>query len=107
MSYPTGLKPVFGAASFGKQAGRPFNDNESVQRCLDAVAANGIDTVDTAQIYGEGWSEEVLGECHAGTRFTIDTKAYGGIKPGSATEAGILEKGLESIKKLDVKQVRQ
>ena len=100
----TGITPVFGAASFSREKGLPFQTREEVAAVLDVLAKNDIHNIDTAQSYGQGWSEEVLGECGAGDRFTIDTKAYGGIKEGSATEDGIVEKGLESIKKLGVKK---
>jgi len=101
----TGLTPVFGAASFSREPGLPFASSEEVAAVLDVLAKNDIHNIDTAQSYGQGWSEEVLGECKAGDRFTIDTKAYGGIREGSATEDGIVEKGLESVKKLGVKKV--
>lgn len=101
----TGLTPVFGAASFSREPGLPFRSREEVAAVLDVLAKNDIHNIDTAQSYGQGWSEEVLGECNAGDRFTIDTKAYGGIREGSATEDGIVEKGLESVKKLGVKKV--
>jgi aflatoxin B1 aldehyde reductase len=101
----TGITPVFGAASFSKEKGRPFSTHEAVTAVLDVLAKNDIKNIDTAQVYGAGWSEEVLGECGAGDRFVIDTKAYGGIKEGSATEEAIVEKALESVKKLGVKKV--
>jgi len=101
----TGITPIFGAASFSKEKGRPFSTHEAVIDVLDVLSKNDIKNIDTAQIYGAGWSEEILGECNAGDRFTIDTKAYGGIREGSATEDAIVEKALESVKKLGVKKV--
>ena len=101
----TGITPIFGAASFSKEKGRPFATREAVAAVLDVLAENDIKNIDTAQVYGAGWSEEILGECGAGDRFTIDTKAFGGIKEGSATEDAIVEKALESVKKLGVKKV--
>jgi diketogulonate reductase-like aldo/keto reductase len=101
----TGITPVFGAASFSKEKGRPFATREAVASVFDVLAENDIKNIDTAQIYGAGWSEEILGECGVGDRFIIDTKAYGGIREGSATEVAIVEKALESVKKLGVKKV--
>lgn len=95
-----GIKIVFGTSEFGPD--RAFKDKAAVSTMLDAVAANGITTIDTAQVYGGGWSEQVIGECSAGERFTIDTKFF---KKGHGTEEGILETGLESLKKLQVEQV--
>lgn len=72
---------------------------------LDTLEANGVTNIDTAQIYGGGWSEQVLGECEAGKRFTIDTKAYGGIKPGSSADEPLVQAALESLRKLKLDKV--
>jgi len=62
MSLPTGLTPIFGAASFGKEPGRPFGDSEGVAKLITLLKEQGIKNIDTSQFYGQGWSEQVLGE---------------------------------------------
>ncbi|CAF3916199.1 unnamed protein product, partial [Rotaria sp. Silwood1] len=55
------VKRVFGAGSFTKQ-GRGFNTAQEVSQVLGILKENEIDELDTARIYGEGTSEELLGE---------------------------------------------
>lgn len=95
-----GIKIVFGGASIGTQ----YEGEEVIKGLLDKLVSLNVSTIDTAQLYGE--SEALLGQCGAGERFTLDTKAPGGFDPGSGTEEAIVEKGLESLKKLKVDQVR-
>lgn len=47
-----------------------------------------------------------MGEVGVKGRFVVDTKAFGGIKKGSATREGIVKDGRESLRKLGVEKVR-
>ena len=57
-------------------------DKDESFACLDAARAHGIDFLDTAEIYGLGLSETIIGEYQkqTGYRFKIATK--GGIVVG-------------------------
>ncbi|NOX73364.1 MAG: aldo/keto reductase [Alphaproteobacteria bacterium] len=59
-------------------------DRDESFACLDAAQKHGIDFLDTAEIYGKGLSESVIGEYQrqSGYRFKIATK--GGIVIGGA-----------------------
>jgi len=68
-----------GAMTFGETKGfmKGVNsDDAEARRVFDAALDAGIDTVDTANIYSEGRSEELLGECMKGKRdrITLATK---------------------------------
>ena len=75
-------------------------DTQESFACLDAARDHGINFLDTAELYGTGSSEEVIGEYQKdrGYKFTIATK--GGIIIGGKrgkndnSEAG-LRKALE------------
>lgn len=97
----TGIKVVFGGA--GISEGRPFSSVEDVKEVLTVLKENGVDTVDTAQLYGT--SEELLGKASAAESFTIDTKATGGFVAGSGTKDGITTGVKESLRKLGTKKV--
>lgn len=96
----SGIKTVFGGATI--QTGRAFGTVDGLQQALKVLKDNGIDTVDTAQIYGE--SETLLGEANAGSSFIIDTKAGGGFR-GNASKESIIQAAKESKEKLGIKQV--
>jgi aflatoxin B1 aldehyde reductase len=68
------VKLVFGVASFTKK-GKGFNTVEQVSQALNILKQNGIDEIDTARIYGEGTSEELLGETAEFQTFIVATKA--------------------------------
>ena len=72
------VKRVFGAASFTKVE-KGFNTSEQVSQVLNTLKENGIDELDTARIYGEGTSEELLGETAEFQTFTVSTKAHASI----------------------------
>ncbi|KAH6661421.1 aldehyde reductase [Truncatella angustata] len=82
----------------------PFfgGDRDTHEKWLDFLQENGIETIDTAQVYAE--SEVNLGNINAPSRFTVDTKAAAGFgKP--ATKDVILKSGHESLKKLNTQSV--
>jgi aflatoxin B1 aldehyde reductase len=98
---PGPVKIVMGAAGFGNRD--PYTKEEDIKEFFATLKAHGIDTIDTAQLYGK--SEEKLGEANAGADFILDTKWAGGFGPEGSVEELIIKKGKESIEKLKVKQV--
>ena len=98
-----GIKVAFGG---GQIATPSFPDMPAVKAILDVLDKHKVRLVDTAQRYGDGESERLIGEAGIGARgFTIDTKALCGFGPGSATREGILQGAKESMKRLRVKEV--
>lgn len=96
-----GIKLVFGGATLGS---KPFEDPSTVKEVFSTLKANGITTIDTAQLYGD--SEKTLGEAHAGDSFTIDTKSFGGFKKGEALKPEALSKEAHaSLERLQMKKV--
>lgn len=96
-----GIKIVYGGATI--QDGRAFGTAEGLKEVMKMLKDNGVTTIDTAQIYGE--SETIIGQAKAGSSFTIDTKAAGGFKAGTATKDGITNGAKESLKKIGVDKV--
>ena len=101
MSQPTGIQTIFGGAQFQRE-GR-FADPATLLKAFDALEKAGVRKIDTAHIYGA--SEEILGQTGGSARFAIDTKAPGGLVPGSMTAQGVQGFAQRSKKLLDVEQV--
>jgi len=95
------IKVIFGAAWIGWAA--PYDDQEYSKKAFQILKAHGVETLDTAQLYGQ--SEKSLGELKAGDAFSIDTKWPGGLPQGWATRENILKTAKESLEKIGVKQV--
>lgn len=93
---------VFGTANV-TAGSTAFSTVEETVELLDAIEKLGIKQLDTAQLYGT--SEQLLGQVNAASRFTIDTKHIGGWVPGNSSRAKVVERGLESLKKLGVDKV--
>ncbi|KAJ9608238.1 hypothetical protein H2200_007226 [Cladophialophora chaetospira] len=70
-----------------------------VSSFLSVVKRHGIKELDTARVYNNGRSEELLGEVSASKDFAISTKAPA-FAPGSLSEKNILENCAKSIKAL-------
>ncbi|CAF1359429.1 unnamed protein product [Adineta steineri] len=68
------VKRTFGAATFNKK-GEKLNTPKQVSQVLNILKENGIDELDTARVYGEGTTEELLGETSEFQAFTVSTKA--------------------------------
>lgn len=75
----SGVKIVLGVSGISCA---PFETAQSLATLIEMFEVEGVDTVDTSQNYGQG--EKVLGEAKAGSRFNIDTKHAGGVKPGAS-----------------------
>jgi aryl-alcohol dehydrogenase-like predicted oxidoreductase len=87
-----------GAMTFGEAQGfmkGVHSDDAEARRVFDAALAAGLDTVDTANGYSEGRSEELLGEWMKGRRHavTLATKCrfptLGGTAPMHPNESGL------------------
>jgi len=96
-----GIQTVFGGAQFQRE-GR-FADPSILLKVYDALEKSGVRKIDTAHIYGA--SEEILGQTGGSKRFDIDTKAPGGLIPGSVTAQGVQGFATRSKKLLDVERV--
>ena len=92
-----------GAMTFGEAKGfmkGVHSDDAEARRVFDAALAAGIDTVDTANGYGEGRSEELLGQWMKGKRhsITLATKCrfptLGGTAPMHPNESGLSRKSI-------------
>ncbi|CAF1187110.1 unnamed protein product [Adineta ricciae] len=68
------VKRVFGTATFNKN-GPGFKTKEELSKVLSFLKADGIDELDTARRYGDGTSEELLGETPDFEGFSVATKA--------------------------------
>jgi aflatoxin B1 aldehyde reductase len=97
----SGIQTIFGGAQFQRE-GR-FADPSTLLKVYDALEEAGVRKIDTAHIYGA--SEEILGQTGGSKRFEIDTKAPGGLIPGSMTAQGVQGFAHTSKKLLDVEQV--
>jgi aryl-alcohol dehydrogenase-like predicted oxidoreductase len=83
-------------------------DHQQAIRCIHAAVDHGITLFDTANQYGAGEAERVLGEAlsaHSRGRFLIATKLYFpvGVEPDHGLSAAQIEKQLDlSLKRLNV-----
>ncbi|MBK8232459.1 MAG: aldo/keto reductase [Candidatus Eisenbacteria bacterium] len=107
----TGLKvsPLcLGAMMFGRW-GNPDHDESIriIHRALDA----GINFIDTANVYSEGESEEIVAKAIAGKReqVVLATKAWGAMGPGpnqrGLSRKAILEQCEASLRRLKVEAI--
>ena len=96
-----GIKVIFGGG--GLRPERGFPDYHEVKKALDILEEAGIDTIDTARLYGP--SETLLGQAGAGERFILDTKVPGGFFKGSASKEGIKKSIEKSFEELRVEKV--
>jgi aflatoxin B1 aldehyde reductase len=92
-SQKTVVNVIFGAMTFGKEGAEQSRVHtlEDCSAILDIFQAHGHNEVDTARVYGEGSSEEYLGELDWQKRgIVMDTKYYptGGRVQGSDVPEG-------------------
>ena len=87
------------------------SDKQESFACLDAARDHGINFLDTAEVYGTGASEELIGEYQKdrGYKFTIATKGgmvIGGKRGENDNSEAALRKALEgSLRRLKVDHV--
>lgn len=82
-----------------------FTDQAATAEIMAAAADAGITTVDTADVYSEGLSEEIIGRCITGqrSRWVIASKAgipSGGYPGGIATRVSLTERVDASLRRL-------
>lgn len=97
----TTVKIIFGGARVSPERG--FGNEAAVRDALAVLESHGINTIDTARVYGQ--SEALLGRSGASSRFLIDTKIPGGMKPGSLSAQQIKESLEESLQELQADKV--
>lgn len=95
------IKIIWGGGSIMDEVSYPTL--ESINEVLDVLQAKGIKTIDTAKLYNN--SEELLGELHADSRFTIDSKYPGGFGPEPSTPESFVTTLNESLALLQTDQV--
>lgn len=102
----TSLTPVFGAARLGNDDGSDFSSDEGVSKGLSILSKHNVTHIDTAQLYVNGKSEQVLGRLHAAKTFTVDTKWISGWTGEAWASSGkIVSSAKESLQNLETGQV--
>ena len=108
----TKLKIVFGAMTFGRPDAEQtrVHDLKDAAAILDVFQKHGHGEVDTARTYGNGSSEEYLGQLELPTRgITLDTKLAPGSQPGGEAythrPADLKPALLDSLKALNTDKV--
>ncbi|KAL5117369.1 hypothetical protein ACEQ8H_004685 [Pleosporales sp. CAS-2024a] len=94
------VKIVMGGASlaeFGK-----FNTQESREKVVDILLANGIKNIDSARLYTG--SEVSIGKLDRRTQFVIDTKLAGGFMPGNVHKEQVIKDAQDSLDRVGIKQ---
>jgi aflatoxin B1 aldehyde reductase len=94
------IKAVFGGGGLGSP--QTYPDDASVQAHFEALKREGVDTIDTAQLYPG--SEERIGRVPGHEHFTIDTKLFGGFNKGTLVPETILSSARESLSKCAIRQ---
>ncbi|GAM42910.1 hypothetical protein TCE0_044r17304 [Talaromyces pinophilus] len=94
----TKIPIVFGAMTFGRKGVEQarIHDFKDASAMLDLFQSHGGKVVDTARVYGEGSSEEYLGELDwQGRGLVVDTKLY----PNVADGTGNMTHSAEDLRK--------
>lgn len=91
------VKFIFGGVVFDSTNGN-FGTLEETKTVLQTLREEGIQAIDTAQVYGQ--SEALLGEAGAASSFAIDTKHCGGHIPGQSTKEKVVSRAEESLARL-------
>ena len=96
-----------GCMNFGSDEPWMMNDREASLKVIDRAIEQGINFLDTANVYSAGESEEIVGEAIAGRRddLVVATKVHGQMadRPngGGLSRKHILEQAYESLDRLD------
>jgi diketogulonate reductase-like aldo/keto reductase len=99
---PSGAKmPVFGIGTWrmGESAWRRAQELDAVRYAVEL----GYPMIDTAEMYGDGGAEEIVGEALAGQRLRpfIVSKVY----PHNATRSGTIAACERSLKRLKIERI--
>ncbi|KAJ3055372.1 hypothetical protein HK097_010717 [Rhizophlyctis rosea] len=97
-------KLVLGTMTFGSGSGGRISDLQKVQEILDIFKAHGHDELDTARMYCDGNTEEVLGKLEVQRTFKLATKVYPK-EPGQHQPEKLKATFRESFKALNTKRV--
>jgi aflatoxin B1 aldehyde reductase len=95
---------VFGGATIAEDGS--FTTAAEVSSLLETLKSKGITQLDTAQSYGGGTSEQLIGQGKGVSEFLIDTKHVGGFAPGSSTRKEVFDRAIASLERLGVTKVR-
>jgi len=99
---PSSNTIAFGGTFFGAGTFPELQTQEDIQKLLDLLKSKGCTKIDTAQLYGMGKSEQIIGQAKAIEQgFTIDTKWLGGwLGRPWATRETMVSSAKESLVKL-------
>ena len=90
--------PVFGLGTWrmGEQAGKRNSEVDAIRTALDL----GVTLIDTAEMYGEGGAEEIIGDAIAGRRdgLFIVSKVY----PHNASREGVVAACERSLRRMKI-----
>ncbi|MFA6317702.1 MAG: aldo/keto reductase [Elusimicrobiota bacterium] len=84
-----------GTMNFGSEwCGRRFVDETTASSIIDAAIEAGVDLIDTADVYGLGASESMLGRLlvRRRNRVLLATKVCGEMRPGDPSSGGLSAK---------------
>ncbi|KAJ5163134.1 Aldo/keto reductase subgroup [Penicillium coprophilum] len=95
------VEVIWGGASLMDEVAYP--NLESINEVFDILQANGIKHIDTAKFYNN--SEVLLGNLHAHSRFTIDSKYPGGFGSEPSTPESFTETLDQSLARLQTDQL--
>jgi aryl-alcohol dehydrogenase-like predicted oxidoreductase len=99
-----------GAMNFGADwHGIGALDDKTASSLLDLALERGVNLIDTADIYGRGASEEVLGRLLKGRRrekFLIATKVLGRMDPKDRTSGGLSARWIERALEGSLRRLR-
>lgn len=99
------LIPVIGVAGWGSGNGA-FGEDKGALEAIEVLRKHNVTHIDTAQLYGEGKSEEILGRIKAADSFVIDTKWISGWRGEAwASQDKIVSSAKQSLKSLQTDQV--
>ncbi|KAI9091017.1 Aldo/keto reductase [Phlyctochytrium arcticum] len=100
-------KVILGTMTFGNGVGARVSDPAEIRRILDLFHSHGHKELDTARMYCDGNTEEVLGQLEVQTKepkFIVATKAYP-FKAGDHEPTKLKEQFRASLKALNTKRV--
>ncbi|KAI8929603.1 Aldo/keto reductase [Entophlyctis helioformis] len=89
-------KVVFGTMTFGVGDGGRISDRQEMRDILSLLTTYGIDELDTARMYCDGNTEEVLAELQVQPSFKLATKAFP-FQPGMHEPARLWKQFRESM----------